>query len=176
MSIILRAGTGSTPNANRRMMLFIGGGTIAVTTGSASVVGSGTAFLNDTKVGDFVEIAGNLYIITAIADATNLTLNKPVTTSTASGLQLNIFFRELMQDKIKISIVCHGSAADATVGNYNFGRSVNVARDGADVNATRKSSEVRPGQRTGIIEITNPYDWFSFSATASVNYSIILSA
>lgn len=60
-------------------------GTIATTSGSAVVTGSGTAFLTDYAVGDYLAWSGNVGKIAAIASNTSLTLAAIVGAS-ASGL------------------------------------------------------------------------------------------
>lgn len=59
-------------------------GTVAITTGSPSVVGTGTNFTS-LEVGDKVHIDGNDYIVDAIADDTNLTLASNALTTDASA-------------------------------------------------------------------------------------------
>lgn len=64
-----------------------GAGTIAVTNGSASVVGSGTSFLS-LFVGTSIRINNEFeeYYIAAIASNTGMTLSRPYAGATASGL------------------------------------------------------------------------------------------
>lgn len=65
-------------------------GTIAITNGSATVIGTGTGFTTEFKVGDFlgVLVSGVPYtlIVSAIASNTSLTIVTAFTGPTASGL------------------------------------------------------------------------------------------
>lgn len=69
-------------------------GTLAISTGSAAVVGTGTSFLTQLAVGNAITFDGGTanatsYIVTAIADNTHLTVGR-VATSTASGLAATV--------------------------------------------------------------------------------------
>lgn len=64
-------------------------GTVAITSGSASVAGTDTFFLDDYAAGDTVEIDGNNYVINAIASNTSMTLTTNAST-TASGVTTEI--------------------------------------------------------------------------------------
>ena len=61
-------------------------GTVAVTNGSAAVVGTGTAFTTALAVGDSVNIVDEIFTVSVITDATHLTLDSTYAGSTASGL------------------------------------------------------------------------------------------
>jgi len=60
-------------------------GTVAITTGSAAVTGSGTAFATELVEGETVEIDGNLYEVSVITDATHLTLSENASTTDGSA-------------------------------------------------------------------------------------------
>lgn len=65
-------------------------GTITVTNGSATVTGSGTSFITELKVGDFIGVivGGTPYtlIVASIASSTQLTIGAAYTGPTAGGL------------------------------------------------------------------------------------------
>jgi hypothetical protein len=63
----------------------ISAGTVAVTNGSGTVVGTGTSFL-PYMVGSTIQIAANLYTVTAVNSPTNLTVSPVISTATAAGL------------------------------------------------------------------------------------------
>lgn len=63
-------------------------GTIAVTNGSADVVGTSTAFTTELKAGSFIVVGGVKYKVLKITDNTNLTLTSNFEASTASGLTI----------------------------------------------------------------------------------------
>lgn len=63
-------------------------GTAAVTNGSATLTGTGTAFTTELKSGNTVVIATVEYRVVAIASATSATLHKAYAGSTASGLTI----------------------------------------------------------------------------------------
>ena len=65
--------------------LTTGPGTLAVTNGSAAVVGTGTTFTQYSP-GNVISIAGAPYTIQSITDDTHLTLTVQYRTATASGL------------------------------------------------------------------------------------------
>jgi hypothetical protein len=50
-------------------------GTVDVTSGTAAVTGTGTAFDTQLNVGDAINIDGEVFTVSAIADATNLTID-----------------------------------------------------------------------------------------------------
>jgi hypothetical protein len=65
-----------------------GTGTITVTSGSAGVTGTGTAFTTELKVGGTINTAGgNIYVIKAITDATHLVL-----TANAAATETGVAF------------------------------------------------------------------------------------
>jgi hypothetical protein len=76
-------------------------GTIALTNGSAAVVGTGTDFINGAAIGECVQAPdGKLYEILTIASATSLTLGSVYLGATASGQAYSIvptqsYIREL---------------------------------------------------------------------------------
>jgi hypothetical protein len=61
-------------------------GTIAVTSGSSTVTGTGTAFLSAIAPGNTVQIGGVEYLVSSVPSATSLTLSTAYTGPTASGL------------------------------------------------------------------------------------------
>ena len=73
--------------ANTRI---IGTATVAAT--SASVVGSGTQFLTDLRVGDKIDINNESRIVSSISDDTNALVTSPFTYS-ASGKKIGVFGR-----------------------------------------------------------------------------------
>ena len=73
--------------ANTRI---VGAATVAAT--SASVVGSGTQFLTDLRVGDKIDINNESRIVSSISDNTNLLVTSPFTYS-ASGKKIGVFGR-----------------------------------------------------------------------------------
>lgn len=62
-------------------------GTVAVTNGSQEVIGTGTLWRNNVKVGDFFKIVGEAtyYEIGAVTDDTHLSLTEPYQGVTGSG-------------------------------------------------------------------------------------------
>lgn len=97
------AGVDATPSrAVVDGLLFIGGGyiyggsrktvqyatgTISVTSGSAAVVGAGTAFLANVDPGMLIQVGnGRVYAVASVADNTNLTLASAYAGSSASGV------------------------------------------------------------------------------------------
>lgn len=66
------------------------GGTVAVTQGSATVVGTGTAFASQIAPGDFVVIRGQSYRVLAINSDNNLTLSQEYRGATISGALLSV--------------------------------------------------------------------------------------
>lgn len=63
-------------------------GTVAVTNGSSTLTGTGTAFTTELKSGNTVVIASVEYRVNAIASATSATLHKGYAGSTAAGLTI----------------------------------------------------------------------------------------
>lgn len=63
-------------------------GTVAVTNGSAAVVGTTTVFLTALTVGQAIRIGTEYFYVSAIADDTHLTLSGNIAGVTASGLTL----------------------------------------------------------------------------------------
>lgn len=63
-------------------------GTVAVTNGSATLTGTGTAFTTELKSGNSVVIASVEYRVVAIASNTSATLHKAYAGTTASGLTI----------------------------------------------------------------------------------------
>ena len=63
-------------------------GTVAVTNGSATLTGTGTAFTTELKSGNSVVIATVEYRVVAIASNTSATLHKVYAGSTASGVTI----------------------------------------------------------------------------------------
>ncbi len=61
-------------------------GTIAVTNGSAAVTGTDTAFATELAAGNRIAIAGALYRVLAVTDATHLTLTGAYAGTTGSGI------------------------------------------------------------------------------------------
>lgn len=61
-------------------------GTISVTNGSANVVGTGTLFTLDYKVGNRISIKGVIYTIATITDDTHMTLTRNYAGTTDSGI------------------------------------------------------------------------------------------
>lgn len=59
-------------------------GTVTLTSGSATVVGSSTTFGTDVKAGDSISVAGNKYRVTAVANASYLTID-PVAAGSGGG-------------------------------------------------------------------------------------------
>ena len=72
-------------NGDGIINVVAGPGTVAVTTGSTTVTGTGTSFLN-YHAGEPITIAGVRYIIQSVTDNTRLTLRTNYTGATASGL------------------------------------------------------------------------------------------
>jgi hypothetical protein len=70
---------------------FDTGGTVAVTNGSASVVGTGTNFNAAAQNGKRIRIGTAFYTISVVADATHLTLSTNYTGTTASGVSYQAF-------------------------------------------------------------------------------------
>ena len=61
-------------------------GTVAVTNLSTAVVGTGTLFTTELAVDDSIKIGSEIFTVSAITDALNLTLDSAYQGSTASGL------------------------------------------------------------------------------------------
>lgn len=68
------------------MSIWYNGGTLAVESGSASVVGTSTLFATQVKEGDALFIDGTLYQVTEVADDTHLTVEPVYAGSTDSGV------------------------------------------------------------------------------------------
>jgi len=75
------------------MSNWVRGGTVAVTNGSTTIIGTGTDFTARRMVGWGVQIDGELTIheIDSVVSATELTLVEPVQIATASGITYRIF-------------------------------------------------------------------------------------
>ena len=65
-------------------------GTVAVTTGSATVTGTGTLFTTELRVGETIRIVAEVFRVSAIASNTSLTLSSNYLGTTASGLTAHI--------------------------------------------------------------------------------------
>jgi len=80
-------------------------GTISVTSGSTSIVGSGTTFVNSGHrrfcVGEYISILGIIYKIASVTDDTHLTITNNYAGSTGSGKQF-IKYRPLKAGTLKI--------------------------------------------------------------------------
>lgn len=77
------------------MPLWYSTGTIAVTNGSTTVTGAGTAFVgsgnpNNVMPGDALNVAGLVYEIASVTSNTRLTLARPFAGTTASGLSYSV--------------------------------------------------------------------------------------
>ncbi len=64
-------------------------GTVAVTTGSSQVVGTGTTFAAQLKPGDFVVLRGQTYRVTSITSSTNMYISPEYRGSTIAGALLS---------------------------------------------------------------------------------------
>ncbi|RSU90322.1 hypothetical protein CA228_21990, partial [Sphingomonas koreensis] len=72
-------------------MAWYSDGTIAVTGGSAAVVGTGTAFVENVKAGDALRGPDErLYQVASVASATSLTLTRNYAGATAAGQSYEI--------------------------------------------------------------------------------------
>lgn len=107
-------------------------GTVSVTSGKATVTGSGTSFTNEVKVGDQVTINGESKEVTAVSSNTSLTVDSNFSSS-ASGetmvvkdtrytLNLILDTRKTRQDWLNEMLICcrgflryNGSKASITI-------------------------------------------------------------
>jgi len=85
-------------------------GTVTVTAANSTVVGAGTTFTN-FAVGDFMNVGKNDYVITAIANATVMTVVAGETGGTLIGAQSNATYT--IQEKPK-SVAFASVGLDAT--------------------------------------------------------------
>lgn len=65
-------------------------GTIAVTQGQPTIVGTGTTWVGAVEPGMMVTVAGQSYRVTAVVDNTHLTVGSPIRIATASGVAYTI--------------------------------------------------------------------------------------
>jgi hypothetical protein len=162
--------TSSSINTNTFLTLLTGTFTTAAST---AVVGSGTAFLSQLKVGDYIKIGTNSYRqITAITDNTNLTVD---TAFTAAVAGLSALLKPAETEPGNHCVVSILSLASNT-GTIYIGQSQNAAKNGADVTTTSRSLPLAPGGVTPPIVVS---DWEAFyvqCSVASQRYSILVNA
>lgn len=136
---------------------YYNAGTIALTNGSAAVVGSGTTFTSIPDDGTYgILIDGTVYPIASITDDTNLTLTLQYDGNTVSGLSY-----------AALKLVCF-SMQNVTITGANSGTTSGLIRiDGvakADFNNIRL---VRPGSSFGsnayTVYIEGPYAVLNFN-------------
>ncbi len=65
-------------------------GTVGVTNGSATVIGTGTLFLAQLSAGDAINISGSDYTVSAISSDTSLTLTATYAAASGSGLAVYV--------------------------------------------------------------------------------------
>lgn len=105
VALQLIGGIAATAFSNANAFLGVGDGgptaltgTVAVTNGSATVTGTGTAFTTELAVNDFIFLPGGdglMYRVSAIANNTSLTLASNYGGATDSGLAANKVLREV---------------------------------------------------------------------------------
>lgn len=72
----------------------VGTGTLAVTSATNTVVGAGTSFTSELKVGDKITYGANTYTVASITDDTHLTISPAsVTTETTGAFTYSLFDR-----------------------------------------------------------------------------------
>ena len=74
-------------------------GTVAITNGSPTVIGTSTEFLNQLTKGGYIVVSGQRKYITDIASNTSLTVDSNFTAATASGLAYTYSARMILYDK-----------------------------------------------------------------------------
>lgn len=135
--------TSSTINTSTRLIDLIATGTVAVSSGSATVTGTTTAFLSEVQVGDQLLIAGTLRQVATVVSDTSLTLTVGYAGTTASGLSFTVRPKQL-DDKTKglIRITSH----ESNTGVVYVGESLNASADGTDITSTNRSEPINVGQ------------------------------
>lgn len=88
-------GSGSLTNNTILAARFIAGaspllGTVGVTSGSATVTGTGTLFLTQLAAGDVINISGVNYVVSGITSNTSLTLTASYIAATAAGIAADV--------------------------------------------------------------------------------------
>jgi len=78
-----------------------GSGTVATTSGSANIVGTGTAFLSQLRINDVVIVTGQTAKVKAIADDTHLTLASNASV-TSQGLSYSFLAPRYVTDNTNI--------------------------------------------------------------------------
>jgi hypothetical protein len=82
-TIVAIAGTTTAPSTTLA-------GTVSTTRGSPIITGSGTSFSIDFAVGDYIDVAGNIYQVKTINTATALTITVPYAQVAGSGLSYRL--------------------------------------------------------------------------------------
>ncbi|AZC51758.1 hypothetical protein C4K35_4183 [Pseudomonas chlororaphis subsp. piscium] len=108
-------------------MAWLRAGTVAVTSGSTTVTGTGTNFAASTRVGDaFIGPDGRSYELANVASATVISLGSPYLGSTASGASYAIMpvngYQKVLADTVRDWTNLYGPkmAALGTTGNYEI--------------------------------------------------------
>ncbi|AZC52258.1 hypothetical protein C4K35_4689 [Pseudomonas chlororaphis subsp. piscium] len=108
-------------------MAWLRAGTVAVTSGSTTVTGTGTNFAASTRVGDaFIGPDGRSYELANVASATVISLGSPYLGSTATGASYAIMpvngYQKVLADTVRDWTNLYGPrmAALGTTGNYEI--------------------------------------------------------
>lgn len=162
--------TSSSTNTNTK--LFALTGTASTTEDSATITGSGTAFLSQVRIGDKIKVGTNQYLkVISIASDTELTVEIPYG-ATASGLALEIIPIECVNGQGRVAIVQHLASG---AGVISIGESINASKDGSDVTATSNSYSLVAGQATPPM-VTSVQNVYIQCTSASQRYQVILSS
>jgi hypothetical protein len=161
--------TSVTPNTNTRLCVYTTTGTAAITTGSATITGTGTSFTTEYRLGDDVIVNNERRRVIAITSNTSMTVDIVYnTTNPSSSVQL--YPQEYKGENKIITIIAH----DTNAANIWVGQTLNALRDGTDVSATSRSIPIQPIQPIGPITCSNLYEVFVLSPSASQKFSILI--
>ncbi len=162
--------TSTTINTSTRLIDLVSTGTVSVSSGSATVTGSSTAFLSEVQPGDQLLIAGTLREVATVTNNTTLTLTTGYAGSTASGLS---FWRRPKQINTKTKGLWRVTSHDTNTATIFIGETLNATLDGTDVTSTGRSEPLFIGSSLYFTDY-DKVNYFIRSGTASQRLTITL--
>jgi hypothetical protein len=159
---VFQASTRPSANVVNRLLELSASGTVSITSGSPTVTGSSTNFVNEVQAGDKVIINSVEYTVLSISNATSLTLS----TNAQNTASSQTMFVTPGSGKFGVGI-SYIQASPSNTADVWFGDSRNSTKDGADITTSNRVWRLSPGAISPALSIGDLNSVYKLSDNAT---------
>jgi hypothetical protein len=158
--------TSGTANTPRRIFQRAGAGSLTLTIASQTITGTGTSFVVDFRIGDYILANSQIFKIVNIISATEMIVDIQ---ASANASSVSYSWMPKMSKTGKVDSIEVINKASSTP--IYIGTSTNVTLDGSDVTTTFQSVMI-PAGKSMLLREVDYHNVYSLATSTNIPYHI----